>query len=104
MIIVSLPIKPSDPLLSVEGFELNELIDFINRALLVRDWHRQISEVEGYHAILLSPYGRFESKAERVAELFREAGWDCKYSAAYDARGPHSCFYFNKKHFKDAQK
>lgn len=80
---------------------VEKAVKYINDHIAARKWHHQICEVEGYHAIIISPYRAYTKEViEKVVKRFRAAGWDCMWRGAYDARGPHECFYVNKKHFK----
>jgi hypothetical protein len=92
-------IKPNSINLN-DDLDLNKAIEYINKKLLTRDFHNQIHPIENYHAIILSPYGEYINVMNRVVEKFVEAGWDAYWNRAYDARGPHYCFYVNEKHFK----
>jgi len=91
------PIKPveinSNP-------RLNTPIEYFNEKLLKQDWHEEIFvKNENYHAIIITPAYAFEGIMDDVIKEFKQAGWDCFYGSAYDARGPHRCFYVNKNHF-----
>lgn len=94
------PISPEEitkkPILPL----LDQAIVYINNAIKSENWHRQIVEVDGYHAIIMPIAENFRPIRGDVVKLFTDAGWDCKWQDAYDARGPHNCFYVHKKHFK----
>ena len=87
-----------------DGTLVNEAINFINDSIIVKKWHNNYKDdkylIKNYYAIIISPYQRFNENT-LIAALahFSKNGWDCKYGDCYDARGPHSCVYFNKKHF-----
>jgi hypothetical protein len=93
------PISPKDEAIIDKDYELNVAIDYINTKIKNKEWHDQIFPVEGYEAIILSPYGKYINVMDRVVEKFKAEGWDCKWSSAYDARGPHYCFYVSAGHF-----
>ncbi len=95
---ISKPISLKDTEREPE-YDLNKAIEYINSKLILRDWHYQIIKVKGYNAIILSPYGEYIKVMDRVVEKFKSEGWDCKWSSAYDARGPHYCFYVSESHF-----
>ena len=92
------PIKPT-----IKGPLYDEAVRFVNEAIANRNFHRMITQKEeviaNYNAILQSPYEKYNSVMPLVVENFKVAGWDCFFDSAYDARGPHHCFYVNKKHF-----
>lgn len=93
------PIKPDSEAIANSDNELNLAIDYINNNLINRNWHKQYFPVEGYKAIILSPYGEYIDVMDRVVDKFKEAGWDCLWGMATDVRGPHYCFYVNELHF-----
>lgn len=90
------PISPKHDAIIDKDYELNLAIDYINTKIINREWHLQFFPVEGYEAIVLSPYGKYINVIDRVVEKFKAEGWDCKWASAYDARGPHYCFYLSK--------
>ena len=96
----SIPIRPSDLTLTDNEVMVNLAVDYINDKLIKRQWHEQISKVNGYRAISLSPYGVYIEVMDLVVEMFQDSGWDCKWAEAYDARGYHNCFYVSEKHFE----
>ena len=95
-------VKPITPnaIKSDSDLDLNSSIDYLNTKLLTKDFHDQINKIENYHAIILSPYGEYIDKMDRVVEKFKANGWDCYWKSAYDVRGPHYCFYVHEKHYK----
>jgi len=80
--------------------QINDALNFINEKINKSLWHQQILEVQNYHAILLTPYGAYLDVMNEVVEIYKSENYDCFFKSAYDARGPHYCFYINKKHFK----
>ena len=96
-------IAPSEIHAPIKGHLYDEAISFINEVITNRKWHEMISEKQeiqnNYNAIILSPAGKYTSVMNLVEENFKTNGWDCFHSYAYDGRGPHHCFYVNKKHF-----
>ena len=100
------PIKPEEitPGTTFKGPLYREAVSFINEAISTRNWHAMWIDKENilnnYNAIIESPCGAYRSVMPMVVESFKEAGWDCMYQSAYDARGPHACFYVHKKHFE----
>jgi hypothetical protein len=96
------PIKPQHNytgILTNKELELFEAIQYINFRIIKKEWHIQINKVDGYHAIVLAPYGSFLSVMDTVVEQFKKAGWDCYWKETSDSRGPHNCFYVNQRHF-----
>lgn len=95
------PIKPNEVNFEhpVKGPLFERAVLYINEAISTKRWHHQIIEVKDYNAIILSPYEYYNSVMDMVVEDFKKAGWDCYWKNAYDARGPHHCFYVHKKHF-----
>lgn len=87
----------------IRGPLYDEALRFINEAISCKNWHKmylQKQEIQdNYNAILQKPYGKYNSVMPLVVEDFKAAGWDCFFESAYDARGPHHCFYVHKKHF-----
>lgn len=97
------PITPSDCNDEVKlKYQTEEAVEYFNARLLRQEWHRQVNAIDGYHAIAIAPCWRWEKEIlDNVVKVFNEAGWDCKWSNAYDARGPHQCFYVSEKHFQN---
>lgn len=91
------PIKPAT-VLNKRGKAYNEAVNLINECIQYNKWHLQYFPKEGYRAVLL--HLDMPEVMDIVVDDFREAGWDCKWSSAYDARGPHNCFYVSEKHFE----
>lgn len=82
----------------------DEAVRFINGNITLRNWHQMITQRDelrnNYHAILQSPVNYYNSVMPLVVDAFKAKGWDCLFESAYDARGPHHCFYVHKKHFE----
>src|SRR3990167_9084699 len=94
-------ISPNHEPMIDDDYELNAAIDYVKRKIKDREWHDQIFPVEGYNAIILSPYGDYIKVMDKVVDKFKEEeGWDCKWSSAYDSRGPHYCFYLSSDQIK----
>lgn len=99
------PIKPGECNLKkpIKGPIYDEAIRFVNEAICGKRWHKMVCEKQdiqdNYYAILQNPYDMYTSVMPLVVESFKNEGWDCFFSYAYDGRGPHHCFYVNKKHF-----
>jgi hypothetical protein len=95
----SKPISLNNEAITNKDYDLNLAIDYINNKIKNKEWHNQIVPVKNYIAIILSPFGKYINVMDRVVEKFKSEGWDCKWGSAYDARGPHYCFYINACHF-----
>lgn len=97
------PITPQEINRKTKGVLYDEAVSFINEAITNGIWHTMLCESEeireNYFAILESPYLKYYKVMPLVVEAFKAEGWDCFFQGAYDARGPHNCFYINKKHF-----
>lgn len=101
--VVTKPINPSELTNEVLKERLiDEVTRQINYNILNSNWHNQFSgpKSENYTAVILAPFGRFTKVMDEVVVRFQKEGWNCCWSEAYDARGPHQCFYVNKTHFK----
>ena len=96
------PIKPS---IMNEVFRLDPIIEYMNNAILERDFHLEsVPYDQDYCAFIYYPYRRFPKNVlDRAIEKFREYGWDCFWKDIYDVRGPHTCFYVHKKHFPELE-
>lgn len=98
-------ITPEQKDLPCIGFQLDEQIKNINEAIFLRKWHNSFTDTEevrnNYYAILLYEYDDVtnEELRKQLVEIYTKKGWDCMQKYCYDARGPHYCFYVNKKHF-----
>lgn len=90
-----LPELPSkDPMIS-------ECVSYITHAIISRSFHDQHFPVDGYEAIVVKPFEKFfKTQMDGAINEFKNLGWDCYHAEAYDARGPHHCFYFAKKEFE----
>lgn len=88
----------------IPGPLFDEAIRFVNEAVSGRRWSELWTESEeireNYYGILQTPYDKYTTVMPLVVEAFKAEGWDCFFSRAYDARGPHHCFYVHKKHFE----
>ena len=96
---ITQPINPYSNDSPESDYILDEAIQFINHSISRRLWHDQIVKVKDYRAIHIKDFSLLPVM-DKVVKLFIKKGWDCKWSSAYDARGPHYCFYINKKHFQ----
>jgi hypothetical protein len=96
------PITPSD--IQSTGSLYEQAVKLINEALTNKRWHDMYTEHQrirdNYYAIILYPAGELNPVMDLVVEDYKDAGWDCFWQRAYDARGPHHCFYVSKKHFQ----
>lgn len=96
------PISPNNTKIIFSEYELDEAIQFINHRISQKKWHDEFFvKDKSYHAIILTPAGKFCDVMDKVVEIFKQDGWDCNWGQAYDARGPHHCFYVNKNHFNN---
>ena len=93
------PIKPNEPTLTIQEEEIEKAIKYINSMLSRKEFHNQHFPKENHRAIILSPFGAYINVMNEVVERFKSVGWDCFWGSAYDARGPHYCFYIHEKHF-----
>lgn len=98
------PITPQEKDGKLSWAIYQEAISYINDSIIGRDWHDNFSDGqelrEKYFAISIKPYKRYSDiTMNAVVAAFNKSGWDCLYGHCYDARGPHSCFYVNRKHF-----
>lgn len=95
-------IKPIDPSTIDKTLNLaltEDAIEYFNKKISFRDWHKQHVK-SNYHAVIISPFGRWDKDVmDAVVEAFKKLGWNCRWSDAYDGRGPHQCFYVHKSHF-----
>jgi len=89
------PIKPEFDLL------IDEAIKYINQKLSEKHFTDRFTKPDDeWYAIILAPYHRFTPVMDDVVKRFKKDGWDCSWSAEYDARGPWHSFLVNKKYFK----
>lgn len=88
----------------IESPIYDEAVRFINGNIVLRNWHKMWTQREelreNYYAIIQTPVDKYTAVMPMVVDAFKQNGWDCLFESAYDARGPHHCFYVAKKHFE----
>lgn len=97
------PISPNDIEKHISAYLIDEAVQYLNQKISCREWHNQFTGdkdlLDNYYAVILSPVNHFNAVMDEVVSLYTNKGWQCRWGGAYDARGPHHCFYISKKHF-----
>ena len=90
------PIAIGSTEIMISDYLIDEAVQFLNQQISTKNWHNTFKPESDYLAILLTPYNHFTIVMDKVVEMFKAEGWDCKWGNAYDGRGPHQCFYVAK--------
>lgn len=101
---ITQPITPGDDRVVFNEYDLDNMIQKLNQDISQRKWHYQhfpLKDEGGEWNAVIIHIGIKKDLMDKVVEIFKSVGWDCKFQDAYDGRGPHQCFYVNKKHFND---
>lgn len=99
---ITQPVKPGEERIVFDQYEFDKMINKINQDITTRSWHNQhfpLTDSGGEWNAIIIDIDVNKILMIEVVKIFQSVGWDCKFQDAYDGRGPHMCFYVNKKHF-----